>query len=99
MSDAVTATAGAPRLSCSGSLAVDAQGSLCTRRYRMSFIPTRGACSRLLIGLAGVQLLSVLAACGGTTTGGSAPSATVEVARPSNAGGPGQAATLPGDAT
>ena len=64
----------------------------------MSRFPLRGARSRLIVGLAGVQLLSLLAACGGTTTGASAPSATVESARPSNPGGPGEAATLPGDA-
>jgi mono/diheme cytochrome c family protein len=64
----------------------------------MARLPLRGARSRLLVGLASVQLLGVIVACGGTTSGASAPSATVESAKPSNPGGPGEAATLPGDA-
>ncbi|MBA2591934.1 MAG: cytochrome c [Herpetosiphonaceae bacterium] len=62
-----------------------------------------GARSRLMLGLVSVPFLSILAACGGATAAGTGaasattPATTVPIARPSNPGGPGQAASMTGD--
>ncbi len=66
----------------------------------MSMLPMRRGRSLLIVGLVSVQLLTLLAACGGTTPAASVPSAaaTDQSVRPSNPGGPGAGATLPGNA-